>query len=121
MWMKTLADKSKPNHSFAISNIGKSTLFVRLISEGIPAQGKEKAYANGITVGVKYTSIKGAPINVNTLKQGTNFVASVTVKNQGSSGYNYIVLTQVFPSGWEILNTRYMNENVVKQSDIQRR
>jgi uncharacterized protein YfaS (alpha-2-macroglobulin family) len=110
LWLKQLADKAGRRQSLAISNTGKSTLFVRLISEGVPAQGKEKAYANGIAVGVKYTDMKGAPVNVTNLSQGMNFIATVTLLNRGTSGYQHLALTEVFPSGWEILNTRYMSD-----------
>ena len=45
------------------------------------------------------------------LKQGTDFYAEVTVKNTGKQGYyEQMALTQIFPSGWEIINTR-LNDN----------
>jgi uncharacterized protein YfaS (alpha-2-macroglobulin family) len=110
LWMTVLADKTSHNQALGISNSGKSTLFVRVISEGVPAQGKERAYANGVAVSVKYTNMNGTPLNVANLNQGTNLIAWVTVKNHGTSGYQHLALTQIFPSGWEILNTRYMNE-----------
>src|SRR5690606_18569169 len=41
------------------------------------------------------------------LDQGTDFIAEVTVKNTGSAGtYENVALTQIFPSGWEIINAR---------------
>jgi uncharacterized protein YfaS (alpha-2-macroglobulin family) len=110
LWMKMLASKSGHSQTMGISNTGKSTLFVRIISEGVPAQGREKAYSNGIALSVKYTDMKGSSLNVANLNQGTNFIASVTIKNHGTSGYQHLALAQIFPSGWEILNTRYMNE-----------
>ena len=49
----------------------------------------------------------GRILNVNRLKQGTNFKAQVSVTNPGRKGeYNELALTQIFPSGWEIINTR---------------
>lgn len=32
----------------------------------------------------------------------------VTVANSSPRGYNHLVLTEVFPAGWEILNTRFL-------------
>jgi uncharacterized protein YfaS (alpha-2-macroglobulin family) len=45
------------------------------------------------------------------LEQGTDFIAEVTVHNPGTKGMTYeeMALTQIFPSGWEILNTRMSN------------
>ena len=41
--------------------------------------------------------------------QGTDFVAKVTIKNPGKRGdYERMALTQIFPGGWEILNTRLL-------------
>ncbi|HEY0978556.1 MAG TPA: hypothetical protein VGE21_13875, partial [Flavobacteriales bacterium] len=40
-------------------------------------------------------------------EQGTDFQAVVTVQNPGLNGYYaQLALTQVFPSGWEIRNSR---------------
>ena len=53
----------------------------------------------------------GSPVNVAQLEQGTNFSAVVTVKNPSARGYNNLVLSEIFPAGWEILNTRFLNES----------
>ena len=60
----------------------------------------------------------GNAIDVKQIKQGTDFIAQVTIKNTGRQGrYNNMALTQIFPSGWEILNTRLMdNDEVFKSS-----
>jgi len=61
---------------------------------------------------VNYITLKGQPLNVTCIKQGTDFVAQVTIKNPGHKGnYENMALTQIFPSGWEILNTRMMNND----------
>ena len=92
-----------------MKNTGKSTLFARLIAEGIPAQGKEEAYANGLTLAVSYMDRNGRPVNASALQQGTNFTAVVTVANPSPRGYSHLVLTEIFPAGWEILNTRFLS------------
>ena len=44
------------------------------------------------------------------LEQGTTFFASVSIFNPGTRGaYRDLALTQIFPSGWEVLNER-LNE-----------
>lgn len=109
-WTETLLDKASSSSSLELKNTGKSTLFARIITEGIPAQGKEDAYANGVTLAVSYVDANGRPVEVADLQQGTNFAAVVTVRNPSARGYNHLVLSEVFPAGWEILNTRFLND-----------
>ena len=95
--------------SVAITNSGKSPLFVRVVSEGIPAEGREKAESEGISLAVSYQTLDGRSLDVSTLPQGTNFTAAVTLRNPSGKPMQNLVLSQVFPAGWEILNTRYLN------------
>ena len=111
IWSETLLDKAGISASVELKNTGKSMLFARIITEGIPEQGEEKAYANGVSLAVSYVDLNGRPVNVAQLEQGTNFSAVVTVKNPSARGYNNLVLSEIFPAGWEILNTRFLNES----------
>ena len=113
IWTETLLDKTAFSASLELKNTGKSTLFARLVAEGIPAEGKEEAYANGLTLAVSYMDHDGHPVNTSALQQGTNFTAVVTVANSSPRGYNHLVLTEVFPAGWEILNTRFLTGDTV--------
>ena len=113
IWTETLLDKAASSASLELKNTGKSTLFARLVAEGIPAEGKEEAYANGLTLAVSYMDHDGHPVNISVLQQGTNFTAVVTVSNSSPRGYNHLVLTEVFPAGWEILNTRFLTGGTV--------
>ena len=113
IWTETLLDKAASSASLELKNTGKSTLFARLVAEGIPAEGKEEAYANGLTLAVSYMDHDGHPVNTSALQQGTNFTAVVTVANSSPRGYNHLVLTEVFPAGWEILNTRFLTGGTV--------
>ena len=113
IWTETLLDKTAFSASLELKNTGKSTLFARLVAEGIPAEGKEEAYANGLTLAVSYMDHDGHPVNTSALQQGTNFTAVVTVANSSPRGYSHLVLTEVFPAGWEILNTRFLTGGTV--------
>jgi uncharacterized protein YfaS (alpha-2-macroglobulin family) len=101
-------------------NKGSNVLYVRLIQQGQPAPGQESAAANHpdvLTMGVIYMNLKGQPVDVASLKQGTDFVAQVMIKNTGGRGkYDNMALTQIFPSGWEILNSRMLNNDEVYKS-----
>lgn len=116
IWSKTLISNGPTSAPVEITNTGKSTLFVQVISQGIPEQGTEKAYSNDVAIQVNYTDMKGKTLDVSKLEQGTNFRAVVTVENQTTNVLKNLVLTQVFPSGWEILNTRYMSEEETRKA-----
>ena len=42
IWSETLLDKAGTSANVELKNTGKSTLFARIITEGIPEQGEEK-------------------------------------------------------------------------------
>ncbi|MBN1254838.1 MAG: hypothetical protein JXA50_06150 [Deltaproteobacteria bacterium] len=100
-----------------ITNKGKIIIYPRLIIEGIPALGREKAAENGMTIDVKYRTLDGNALDPTVLDQGTDFVAEVTIKNTGKIGtYEEVALSHLFPSGWEIHNVRMDATEVVKSS-----
>ncbi len=91
----------------SITNNGDNPLFVRIIKTGIPLEGDEQASESNIKMTVTYKNLQGQTINISELKQGTDFYAEVTVSNPGLRGnYEELAVTQIFPSGWEILNYR---------------
>ena len=90
-----------------VVNQGKNILFARLILTGIPAQGDNTSAANGLKISTVFKSMKGEVVKTSALQQGTSFVAEVSVTNPGLRGtYRQLALTQVFPSGWEVINAR---------------
>ena len=102
----TLIDPDKAS-DIEVKNNGDNPLFVRLIRTGVPLEGEETAKENNIKLMVQYRDMKGNPIDVLKLAQGTDFVAEVTVTNPGLRGrYEELAISQIFPSGWEILNNR---------------
>ncbi|MBK7247612.1 MAG: hypothetical protein IPI05_08085 [Flavobacteriales bacterium] len=90
-----------------IANTGKNLLYLRLVRTGTPIAGEETPASNGLVMQVRYKTMDGKPINPASLDQGSDFQAEVTVQNPGPRGsYQELALTQVFPSGWEIRNSR---------------
>jgi alpha-2-macroglobulin len=101
-----------------VTNEGKGTLFVRVITTGTPARGQEQEEESSLTMSVKYTDTKGNPIDPTQLEQGTEFLATVTVKNPGLRGYyQNMALAQIFPSGWEINNLRLTDDENTVNTD----
>ncbi|MCK9611310.1 MAG: MG2 domain-containing protein [Bacteroidales bacterium] len=99
--------KSTQKGKLKIKNNGKVMLYARLILTGIPAAGEEKAGESNLKIEVEYKSLNGEKIDVSKLEQGTDFMAEVSITNPGLMGYYYnMALSHIFPSGWEIHNTR---------------
>jgi uncharacterized protein YfaS (alpha-2-macroglobulin family) len=102
-------DHSSP---LEIINNGQTPVFARVIRSGTPIEGSEESSSRNIKFSVQYIDLNGKKLNVAKLPQGTNFKAIVTITNPGQRGvYNDLALTQIFPSGWEIINTRLDGSN----------
>jgi uncharacterized protein YfaS (alpha-2-macroglobulin family) len=103
-----------------IKNNGNNKLYLRLIQQGQPSSGLDvKTFIDPqvMEMRVGYFTMNGKPIDPSSLKQGTDFVAQVNIKNPGRRGrYDNLALTQIFPSGWEILNSRMLNNDEVFKS-----
>lgn len=107
--------------SILINNKGSNTLYVRVISKGQPLAGDNLKVKNNpaiLEMSVNYLSQNGSAVDVSKLVQGTDLVAKVVIRNPGKRGaYTQMALTQIFPSGWEILNARMLGgEGAFKSS-----
>jgi uncharacterized protein YfaS (alpha-2-macroglobulin family) len=107
--------------SLSITNTGKNVLFARLVLQGQPLAGQNnflRNNANALVMSIHYKLLNGKAIDPTRLKQGLDFYAEVTIKNPGKMGYyEQMALTQIFPSGWEIINTRINdNESILASS-----
>lgn len=99
------------NSTIRVKNFGGKTIYARVILDGIPLPGNEPEDAqNKLNMEVSYQLPDGSPLKPEKIEQGTDFIAVVKVKNPGTMGwYKEMALTQVFPSGWEIINMRMLN------------
>ena len=90
-----------------LENTSSAPLYFRLIQEGIPLEGADADNSKNLRLQIVYKDQDGKVMDVSKLKQGTDFTAEVTVSNPGIRGeYKEMALEQLFPSGWEILNSR---------------
>lgn len=104
--------------NLSVTNNGTGILFARVILEGIPETGDQTAIDNDLKVTVNYTTMHGKTIDVTKLEQGSDFIAEVQITNPGVRGeYLQMALSQIFPSGWEIHNTRMDDAESVIKSD----
>lgn len=108
--------------SVEVMNSGNNVLYARIINQGQPFTNQIIPIQNNpniLKVTVSYFKTTGESLDITNIKQGTDFVAKVTINNPGLRGdYSQMALTQSFPSGWEILNTRlYNSEGAFKSSN----
>jgi uncharacterized protein YfaS (alpha-2-macroglobulin family) len=98
--------------SVSLKNRGTGSLYVDLIARTQLTNDTLPAIADNLRLEVSYEDSKGHAIQVDNLKQGTDFVAVVTVANiSGTSDYRDVALTHIIPSGWEIYNERMTGAN----------
>jgi uncharacterized protein YfaS (alpha-2-macroglobulin family) len=111
--------KGANNGNLTITNTASGVLFARVVLEGIPETGDQTNADNDLKMTVNYTTMQGATIDVSRLEQGTDFIAEVSINNPGIRGeYMQMALSQIFPSGWEIHNTRMDESASTIKSDF---
>lgn len=107
---KTFADRVlqvSNDNTVAIRNNKQGTLYIKVVYSGILPVGQEQEENRGLSTAIVFKDRGGSVINPSQLAQGTEFVAEVTVLNQKGEYVENIALTQIIPSGWEIVNTRF--------------
>ncbi len=104
---KELAIAEDGSNQFSVSNSGQGRLYARLYVTGTPLAGEETNAEHQLNLSVTYRDMEGNIIDPKSIEQGTDFLAEVSVSNPGMRGdYQNLALSQIFPSGWEIHNTR---------------
>ena len=94
----------------AVRNRSKGLLFARIIGQGQPPVGSDQETVKSkIALDVRYKNMAGKVIDPARIEQGSDFIAEVTVSKLPDYRGRYfqeLALDQIFPSGWEVLNTR---------------
>ncbi|UGU18027.1 MG2 domain-containing protein [Sinomicrobium kalidii] len=107
----TLAERTldirEGNNTIRLKNNKDNTIFVRVLNNGILPVGEERAEQQNLSAKVVYKGRDGNILDISRLSQGTNFIAEVSITNQKGENLKDIALTHIFPSGWEIVNTRF--------------
>ncbi|MFB3389367.1 alpha-2-macroglobulin [Flavobacterium sp. LAR06] len=108
---KTIADRSlvaqTGSNSITLKNIKNNTVYVRVLNTGVLPIGQEKAVQSDVSASIVFKNRKGSVINVSKISQGTEFIAEVTIRNQRNEHVENVALSQILPSGFEIVNTRF--------------
>tara|TARA_R110002033_G_scaffold68300_3_gene119563 strand:+ start:3272 stop:8845 length:5574 start_codon:yes stop_codon:yes gene_type:complete len=106
-----IAQRSIPvkdgTNQITVTNAKSNLVYVRILNSGKLKLGEELAEQRGFTISTIYKDLQGNKIDVTTLQQGQDFVATVSISNLTNDYVRDVALTQIFPSGWDIVNTRF--------------
>ncbi|MGQ8337710.1 alpha-2-macroglobulin family protein [Sunxiuqinia sp. A32] len=118
VWQTPINLKSNQSASVEIENKTGKIMYARITSEGIPMTGDTTSSESNLRMNLRYTDMQGQLIDPTLIKQGTDFVAELSINNPGQKGvYKEMALTSIFPSGWEIINTRLNDVESSLKSD----
>lgn len=116
--LRTLVISGMENEIQLKNTLG-NTVYATLTQSGKLPVGQELAQQQKLRLKVAYTNAYGNPIDVGSIRQGTELQANITVYNTTADAMDNLALTQIVPSGWEIVDTSYINtgENMGQQLD----
>jgi uncharacterized protein YfaS (alpha-2-macroglobulin family) len=100
-----------------ILNESSNEIYMSITTSGIPKMSLTVDRESKIKMEVFYKDMDGNPIDPTHIKQGTDFYAEIKLKNKWVSSMRNLALSQIFPSGWEIINTRLFDLGAELRSD----
>jgi len=110
--------ENSDNKKLKLVNTGGADVFVCVTTSGITKLGSIIDEQKNLQLAVVYKDMSGNVIDVSRLEQGLDFYAEIKIINSGRYGsVENMALTQIFPSGWEIINTRIFDVGAELQSD----
>jgi len=105
------------NNTLQVTNKSSVPLFICLTESGIPLKDAEVSFRKDLNMSVMFTAKEGHRIDVTRLKQGTEFKMHITISSKDViNGCRDLALTQIFPSGWEIENSRIGENGTADES-----
>ena len=124
---KSIANRSLTvrtgNNTMTLTNTKDNTIYVRVLNSGILPIGEEQVLQNNLSASIRFKNRKGIVIDVSKINQGTEFVAEINIRNLENERVDNVALSQILPSGFEIVNTRFTDygdavNNVADYTDI---
>jgi len=93
-----------------LTNAGRTPVFARVVSRGVPPAGLEKAVSTGLSLSIRYLDMDGNAVDPGRASAGSDLVVEATVRNRSGQALKNLALSQLLPSGWEIMNYRVGEE-----------
>lgn len=102
--------------SVEVENCGEGMIYLTLMTSRQPAADEIiPASQQGVSLRVSYTDLAGQSLRIDSLRQGTEFLAHIEVEKQEGESPS-MALTYLVPSGWEIWNERLVASGSVGES-----
>jgi len=102
-----LSKKSIENKSISINNKGTSDLFASISISGLPIRDESAEEEQDLSLSINYYEEDGTPIDPTSITKGSDFVVEFIISHKGERmDYENMALSAIFPSGWEIINSR---------------
>ena len=99
--------KTTSEDKLVIDNTSQTDVFVTVTTSGIPELGNVISEQKNLNMVILYKTMDGKIMDIKDIDHGTDFYVEIKVSNPGKFGtLNNLALSQIFPSGWEIINTR---------------
>jgi len=119
--LQTLTGFPDEGSTVVVTNTSERILYATINVNGIPRAGEEQSSRSGMAIKVKYTDMEGDRIDVTRIRQSTNFIAHVTVRNHSNFKIDNLALSHIVPSGWQIHNPRMAqgDDDVLPAVDFQ--
>ncbi len=95
------------NDEIQIENHQGNIVYATLSLSGKLPVGQELEQQQNLSLSVSYQDPLGNNMDVGQLRQGTELQAQITVFNTSNDYLKDVALTQIVPSGWEIVDTSY--------------
>lgn len=87
-----------------------------LLYDRIPAKAVPEITNDSFTLQRKLTDIDGKTVDITTLEQGDSYTLHITVTRKEMVNISNLALTQILPSGWEIVNERLTGNNSAERN-----
>lgn len=122
---KSLAERAldiqRGTNSLMLKNLRDNKLFVTVSQSGKLPLGEELIDQSKLVMKTQFVDGAGNPIDVSNLRQGTQIIAQVAVTNTSMDAVSNLALSQIFPSGWEVINTSFtdLGEGTNSDADYQ--
>jgi len=110
IFVKELQVKAGKNN-LSLENLSSSAIYLNLVRKGIPLISDQSEAERGLSMKISYVNTEMKPADQINLRQGTDFMMIARITNTSFSSASNLALTQMVPSGWEILNTRLFEAN----------
>jgi hypothetical protein len=106
VYLQVLDNFPDAGEKVTLTNTSERVLYGTVTVAGIPRAGEERSSRNGIGMQVRYTDLDGDRADITRLRQGTDIIASIRIRNHSDFKLENLALSHIVPSGWQIHNPR---------------